>query len=186
MIWIVAPVLVVTHCPEATDCTPSSSLIWSYTVDLYSDGKDLIKMVKNVNQNAPIGCTSFTYYVSDRCGNIWKSTKITVKDGKKPTPVAMNGLATILPWWNGVAMVGEVASQFFLPSSTFDNCTPFKKLRFSYSKDVRIPCELIPVIVWVFGTVRLWVTDEAGNQDVVNTYILMQNNMGACPCEDNR
>lgn len=176
------PALVNVPAPGATDCTPAASLVWTYSLDLFADGKDPIEGEgKSVSKLMPNGTHILTFNVSDNCGNTTsKSLKITVKDAKKPTPVAMNGLATDLSLMNGVAMVQVNARLFFLPGSVLDNCTPYSKLKFSYSTNVNDTLRVFTCDSIGTRTVRLWVTDEAGNQDRVTTYILIQNNMGAC------
>ncbi|MEO5582702.1 MAG: T9SS type A sorting domain-containing protein [Saprospiraceae bacterium] len=176
------PVQVTVGTPSATDCTPAGSLIWKYTLDLFGDEVDILEGEgKVVSRLMPNGVHILTFSVSDGCGNTTsKSLKITVKDGKKPTPVVLNGLATDLSLMNGVGMVRVFAKQFFVPGSVMDNCTPYSKLRFSYSTNVTdsvrtYTCDSIGTKI-----VRVWLTDEAGNQDFVTTYILIQNNMGAC------
>ncbi|MBK6389778.1 MAG: T9SS type A sorting domain-containing protein [Saprospiraceae bacterium] len=177
-----APILVNVPVPSATDCTPTADLEWTYVLDLFSDGLQLINGAgKNASQMMPNGIHTLEFRVSDKCGNVSSGkTIITVKDSKKPTPVAMNGLATDLSLMNGTAMARVFASYYFLQGSASDNCTPFNKLKFSYSTNTNDTVRIYTCDSIGTRAVRLWVTDEAGNQDVVATYILIQNNMGAC------
>ena len=177
-----APTLVTVPLPTATDCTPSVSLDWKYSLDLFSDGLNPINGIgKSVSQLMPNGVHILTFYVNDQCGNTSsKSTTITVKDGKKPTPVAINGLATDLSLMNGVAMARVFAKLYFVPGSVLDNCSPYSKLKFSYSANVNDSLRIYTCDSIGNKTVQLWVTDEAGNQDRVTSHISIQNNMGAC------
>ncbi len=179
---VCGPALVTVPLPSATDCTPGPSLEWTFTLDLLSDGLNIIQgQGRNASQMMPNGIHKLVFSVNDKCGNISKGTTIiTVKDAKKPTPVAIHGLATDVGLMNGVAMVRVWARLFFLPGSAFDNCTPFANLKFSYSANTADTVRTYTCDSVGTRNVRLWVTDLAGNQDVVNTYILIQNNMGAC------
>ncbi|MEP7321370.1 MAG: hypothetical protein ABI761_05600, partial [Saprospiraceae bacterium] len=179
---VCGPAQVTVGTPSATDCTPAGSLLWKYTLDLFDDGVDLIEGDgKIVSRLIPNGVHKLTFSVSDGCGNTTsKSLKITVRDGKKPTPVVINGLATDLSLMDGVGMVRVFAKQFFVPGSVMDNCTPYSKLRFSYSTNVTDSVRIYTCDSIGTKIVRVWLTDEAGNQDFVTTYILIQNNMGAC------
>jgi hypothetical protein len=152
---VCGPVLVNVGLPSATDCTPGPSLIWHYSLDLFGDGLNLIEGDgKVVSKLMPNGVHILTFSVNDGCGNTTtKSLKITVKDAKKPTPIVMHGLATDLSLMNGVAMVRVFARQFFIISSVLDNCTPFSKLRFSFSANVN-------------DTVRIYTCDSIGTKTV--------------------
>ncbi|MEP7268924.1 MAG: T9SS type A sorting domain-containing protein [Saprospiraceae bacterium] len=167
---------------SAYDCTPFGSLDFTYITDLYSDGIDLVTSSgRDASQSLPNGIHTIEFRVSDGCGNTTsKKTVITVRDGKKPTPVVMHGIATDLSIMNGVGMVRIFARQFFLPGSAYDNCTPFAKLKFSFSANVNDTVRTYTCDSIGTRNVRLVLTDEAGNQDIVNTYVLIQNNMNAC------
>lgn len=168
--------------PTATDCTAAINMEWSFVVDFFTDGLDLKPGTgRDASQSFPNGIHTIEFKVSDKCGNFsTKKMKITVTDGKKPTPVVMHGLATDLANMNGVGMVRVFARQFFLQASSFDNCTPFDKLRFSFSSNVNDTVRTYTCDSFGLRNVRLYITDEANNQDNVLTYILIQNNMNAC------
>ena len=172
--------------PTATDCTAAINLEWSFIVDFFNDGLDLKQGVgRDASQSFPNGIHSIEFKVNDKCGNYSvKKIKVTVVDGKKPTPVVMHGLATDLSRMNGVGMVRVFARQFFLFGSTFDNCTPFDKLRFSFSSNVNDTVRSYTCDSMGIRNVRLFITDEANNQDNVLSYILIQNNMNACTSPD--
>jgi len=174
-------VLVNVPLPSAVDCTPFADLGWSYVLDLFNDGQNLIPgNTQNASQNMPNGIHKLEFKVADQCGNTTTGiTMITVKDAKKPTAVVMHGIATDLSLMNGTAMA-RVHAKFFFVSSTFDNCTPFNKLKFSFSPSLGDSLRVYTCDSIGTRLVKLYITDEAGNQDWVNSYIIIQNNMGAC------
>ncbi|RMF23431.1 MAG: T9SS C-terminal target domain-containing protein, partial [Bacteroidetes bacterium] len=67
----------------------------------------------------------------------------------------------------------------------FDNCTAAGDLVFSFSADpsdqgITLTCDDLQGQVQMQIPVEIWVTDAAGNQDFCETFILLQDNMGAC------
>ena len=155
------------------DCTPEEDLNYSYSISTGAVGSG-----NNASQAFANGTYSITWTVTDGCGNVSTETHdFVVKDAKKPTPVCINGLSTdLMP---SAEMVTIWASDFEAGSS-FDNCTDYEDLKFSFSSDVTetsktFTCDHIGTQV-----VELWVTDNAGNQDFCQTYIIIQDNNGAC------
>jgi len=154
------------HKPKVVDC--SSNINYQLSGDLGAsfNAVDVSPGVYTVKHN-----------ISDGCGNhSFCDVKITVKDCKKPTPVVIKGLSTTIMVQNGLATVW--ASDF--NQSSYDNCTPSSKLKFSFSKDINnsfavFNCDNIGV-----RTLKIWVTDEAGNSDYAVTTIDIQDNMNAC------
>ncbi|RMF22606.1 MAG: T9SS C-terminal target domain-containing protein, partial [Bacteroidetes bacterium] len=72
-----------------------------------------------------------------------------------------------------------------LDAGSFDNCTAAGDLVFSFSADpsdqgITLSCDDLQGEVQMQIPVEIWVTDEAGNQDFCETFILLQDNMGAC------
>ncbi len=169
--------------PSATDCTDSASLVWSFITDLNCDGiHDGQGYGKDASQSMPVGKHKIIFRVNDKCGNTSSDTTIViVRDAKAPTPVVMHGLATDLSLMNGVVMVRVPAGLFFVPGSAMDNCTPNNKLKYSYSPDTSDLFRIYTCDSIGMRTVTLYVTDEAGNQASVISYILIQDNFGNCP-----
>ncbi|MFZ4542500.1 MAG: proprotein convertase P-domain-containing protein [Saprospiraceae bacterium] len=142
-----------------------------------------------------------TYKMTDRCGNYsYHYIDVTPRDIIKPTPVCYQGLsADLLPTTGNVMLM---APQFDAGSYDGNNCTATANLKvriergtpgfstFSLNADNQV---ILPtaaadmVIIDCKGIVpiRLWVTDAAGNSDYCDTYVQVQNNMGAtaadCP-----
>lgn len=150
----------------ATDCSPNLTFSNSHN----NGGA-------NASGIYPFGTTIVTYTVTDGCGNSsHKTVSITVVDGKKPAIVCHFGLAANL-MQTGMAMVN---ASFFVASST-DNCTDPGDLQLSFSANVNdtvrvFDCDHAGLLV----PVTVWVTDEAGNADFCETFLQVQDNMGAC------
>jgi hypothetical protein len=119
------------------DCTPVEGLKYDYKIDLYANGSYDIMYegtgAPTVDKVLPLGWHKILLYVEDQCGN--KTTcshKIHVVDKKKPTPVCLHGLSSVVMPIGG--MVTIWAKDFDV--SSYDNCTPQSKLKFSFSADV--------------------------------------------------
>jgi hypothetical protein len=114
------------------------------------------------------------------CGNVGTCQYLfTVEDCKLPTPVVINGLATVVMPSTGCI---DIEVDLF-DAGSFDNCG---EVLMSFSSDttdtVRTYCcdDTIGV-----KEVEFWVTDASGNQDFVVTYIDIQDPNGICPPDTN-
>jgi hypothetical protein len=128
--------------------------------------------------NFTAGAYKIQVIAKDQCGNEDTcNMTLTIKDCKKPTPYCLNGIATVVMPSTGSVQVW--AKDFDLGAS--DNCTEASKLKFSFTKNTEdagkvLTCANIPNGKEQPINVEVWVTDEAGNQDFCNTYILLQDN----------
>lgn len=159
----------------AIDC--SSNFLWTTTVDYQSNGSvDQVGSNPNLSGSYPFGLHFATIKAEDYCGNSATCTfTIKVKDGKKPTPICVNGLAVELmsdPAGNG-GMVILTPAMF--NQGSFDNCTAPGNLQFSLSPNIFTCTEVGTNIV------TLYVTDAAGNTDYCETYVIIQDNLVICP-----
>jgi hypothetical protein len=159
----------------ATDC--SNQFKWTTKVDYYSNGSiDAVGTNPNLSGSYPFGKHTVTITVEDFCGNFSTCTfTIEVVDGKKPTPVCVNGIAAELmndPAGNG-GMVALTPQMF--NAGSYDNCTSPANLRLDLTPSV-FTCDDVGTNV-----VIMYVTDEAGNQDFCETYVIIQDNMVNCP-----
>lgn len=176
------------------DCTPTEDLNWSYRVDIDNDGSwNLGPFLTNkLNGVYPNGTHRVAWTVEDGCGNVTSCEEIIiVKDCKKPTPLCITQLATVV--MNHVGMVTVCAEDFNLgncagcPTGSYDNCTPSEDLIYSFSSDVEdscrtYTCDSLPNGQQKFFIVEMWVTDQAGNQDYCTVYLDLQDNEGdVCP-----
>lgn len=149
-------------------------------------------------QGLPIGTHQFEIHAEDGCGNV-AATQITieVRDCKAPTPICHNGLTlTLMPIDtdnDGLADEGmaEVWATDFIASPIVD-CTP--PIRYSIRREGQQPdinrislvfdCEDYDSASGSAGThvvvfIDAW--DGVGNRDFCETYILLQDQSGACP-----
>ncbi|MEO1258478.1 MAG: HYR domain-containing protein [Bacteroidota bacterium] len=159
----------------ADDC--SSVFDFNVSVDLFSNGTtDLVFSGPDASGSYPFGVHSILYRVEDLCGNFSScNIEVDVRDNKKPTPVCANGLAVELMQdpTNGGGMIQLLPEMFDLGS--FDNCTDPDDLTMELTPDF-FTCDDVGTNV-----VYLYVTDEAGNVDFCETYVVIQDNMVICP-----
>jgi hypothetical protein len=186
----------------ATDnCAEGDQLRWDWEVYPFGDRLNPIRnTVPNLRgesititrvwpttpDGGPAHIIKFT--VEDGCSN--KSTReveFRVRDCKKPTPICYNGLAVDLMPESGEADVAAVLWN----AGSHDNCTQqpnllFRIERLSEGDGMTVPTNtVLTVNCDDLGSlqVRFWVGDEFGNWDFCETYIIVQNNMGA-DCDD--
>jgi len=146
--------------PDVQDCSPDVSITYTHNMG-------------DLNNVAP-GTYTVTYTAMDNCGNSNAcQTTVTVKDCKKPTPYCKNGLVIELMQ---TGMVDIWASDF--DAGSFDNCPG--ALKVSFSADVNDTQRIYTCDEVGQQNVEIWVTDAAGNQDFCNTFVIVQDNMGAC------
>ena len=152
--------------PEITEC--SSIVTLSASGDLGNGFGPFV--------NVAPGTYSVTYNAIDNCNNQTNcEATVTVEDCKKPTPYCVNGL--VIDLMNTVpAMVEVWASDF--DAGSFDNCDD--NLELSLSADVNDKSRTYTCDDLGQQIVQLWVTDDAGNQDYCETFIIIQANMGQC------
>lgn len=157
----------------ATDC--SNSLNWTVKIDFNSDGtQDQAGTSPNLSGNYPFGKHAVVATVEDKCGN--QSTcnfTITVVDGKKPSPICVNGLAVELMQVSGGGMIQLTPAMF--NAGSFDNCTSPQNLSFEIVPSL-FDCNNVGTNI-----VTMYVTDQAGNTDFCETYVIIQDNMVVCP-----
>ena len=131
--------------------------------------------------NFTAGAYKIQVIAKDQCGNEDTcSMTLTIKDCKKPTPYCFNGIATVVMPSTGKVTVWAKD----LDKGSTDNCAG--SLVYSFSKDTTnlsrlFTCADIPNGQAQQIPVQMWVTDAAGNQDFCSTYILLEDNGGACP-----
>jgi len=131
----------------------------------------------------PYGTHKVEWIAKDNCGNqsICKY-EFSVKDCKAPTVVCINGLSVnIMP----TGMITFWATDFV--KYVEDNCTPKDLLKIAIRKSgtgsgfpafntsVTFDCNEIGQ-----QFVEIWAQDACGNADFCETYIIVQDNMGAC------
>ncbi len=179
------------------DCTlDPNDLLWSYKIDIDNDGTwDLGPFESNhIYRVFDNGTYRVAWSVEDGCGNISTCEEtFTVKDCKKPTPLCITELTTVV--MNYVGMVTICAKDFNLGTNcyncntgSYDNCTPKDELKYSFSEDIAdscttYTCDSIPNGVQIQKKLKMWVTDNAGNQDYCTVFINLEDNLGNA-CKD--
>lgn len=174
------------------DCTPQEKLMWAWKLDLNKDGVfDQFGQGNNFSKTMQQGTYTISWVVEDKCGNQSFCTyDFTVKECKKPTPLCISDLTTVV--MNQAGMVSVKAKSF--NRGSYDNCTKsnygtcgcLTDLKFSFSSNVNdtiftVKCSDIPGGVSKIFTLQMWVTDEAGNQDYCTVQLEVQDNNGVCP-----
>ena len=158
-------------------CAPSNKLKYEWKLDITANGNyDLSGFGPTMNVTIPLGKHHAWFKVQDGCGNYdICQFDFTVKDCKKPSPLCIKGLSTDL-MVTGMVPVNAIS---FNAGST-DNCTAAKNLKYSFSSDTTYKTIVYTCDSLGSRVVRMWVTDEAGNQDFCETNILITDNMHVC------
>ncbi|MFK7775147.1 MAG: T9SS type A sorting domain-containing protein [Saprospiraceae bacterium] len=158
------------------DCTAEADLeiTWEFSNGISGNGAEASGNFNN-------GSYSLTFTVSDGCGNFTHcENDFIVKDAKKPTPICILGLATVVMPSSGDV---KIWATDFESGSSYDNCSGYPNLKFSFSSDVNQDSLVITcadITANGIYPVEIWVTDEAGNQDFCSTLISVQDPNGAC------
>lgn len=132
----------------------------------------------------PYGKHKIEWVVNDKCGNesICKYEFI-VKDCKAPTIVCHNGLSINIM---ATGMITLWDTDFILYAE--DNCTPANQIKFGIRKlgaGTGFPVDMHSVTFDCNELdkqyVEVWAQDAYGNADFCKTYVIVQDNIGACP-----
>ena len=163
------------------DCTDDADLIWSYTVDLYSDNvadPAYSGNSRNASRVYPTGKHKVTFRVKDLCNNEKVCTYfLTVRDGKKPTPFCLGSIHTVIMpssknleiWAKDLILYAE------------DNCTEKSAIKSyffinsTFVSSMTLDCSNIGM-----NKVKVYVVDEAGNFEYCEAVIELQDPNGAC------
>ncbi|MEM6963968.1 MAG: cohesin domain-containing protein, partial [Bacteroidota bacterium] len=158
------------------DCSAAADILttWEFSNGIAGTGLSASGAFPNGNYN-------LTFTINDQCGNITTFVHdFEVKDLKPPTPVCIFGIATVTMPSSGSVLV--VATDFESGSS-YDNCTDYADLHFSFSEDIMddslvINCADIPADGLV--PVSIYVTDAEGNADFCTTFVNVQDPTQNC------
>lgn len=167
------------------DCTPDDLINYHWCIDINNDGVgpyqgiyDATGDTKNASGYYPFGTHKIFWRVEDLCGNFNTCSYLfTVEDCKKPSPVCLGALSTVVMPASGMI---ELNARHF-DASSFDNCTPNEHLIFSYSPDVTETTRIFDCNNIGTNEVEIWVTDEAGNQQYCTAYLVLDDNDNVCP-----
>jgi hypothetical protein len=171
------------------DCTPANQMLYTYKIDLDSDGTiDVVRagIGENVAQGTwPLGRHIVYWEVEDRCGNTAKKHfTLDLRNCKSPVAYCLNGLSTNLTPMDmdgdGIpeTAIDTVWAKDF-DAGSYHNCG--YPVRLSFSADVRNNFRVYNCDSIGTRTVELWVTDVNGNTSFCRTFIDVQDNTGFCP-----
>ena len=119
-----------------------------------------------------------TFVASDGCGNTnVEKINVTFVETKPPTPICNNGLAAEMDSQLKQTTIWAID---FESGSSFDNCTPYEDLLFSFSENTNDISRTFDCSQIGLNDVEIWVTDEFGNQDFCITTVDIQDNLNAC------
>lgn len=165
------------------DCTPEGELNWIWRMDNGDNGSfEQFGLGRFFTKNLQEGIYRIEWSVEDKCGNISKcSYKFVVKDCKKPTPLCISSITTVIMSPDGMVTVEPWTYQI----NSYDNCTPEDQLKLSWSQDTdhilhTITCDDMDGLTEKNFELEMWVTDLAGNQDYCTVELIVQDNMDAC------
>ncbi|MDX1406906.1 MAG: dockerin type I domain-containing protein, partial [Saprospiraceae bacterium] len=188
------------------DCTPSADLIWSYTLDLWSDGADLAQSAEFTGpvQGAILDgevleitvtfpsipfndaddadqTHTIIWSLRDQCGNTTEIPQVfRLLDCKLPTPVCLDLVA---PFDSLGGSVTIPASAFDASSS--DNCTPSGELIFTYGTygggpEYTFTCADVIANGSELLDVDVVVSDAYGNTSSCVVELLLENGNSFC------
>ncbi len=160
--------------PEATtNCTSGPQINYAYSSDF---GVGDLPVDGILVENLPPGSHSILIIAEDECGNSAECDfELIVEDCRKPTPYCKNGIIAELMQTCSVEVWAAE-----LDDNSFDNCS--SQLKFSFSTDVNDIKKTFDLSTLGQNNVQIWVTDEAGNQDFCNNFIIVEDNVG---CDNN-
>lgn len=188
-----AEVSLLASAQDVGDC-PSSELYWTVAVDIgwdlvvdyeysyYLTGNQFIEATANgesleitLPDLIPIGTHGVRYTVRDACGNVSScDQKIFIEDQKPPTPYC---LVFVTASFDADVMPAMVPASLFDIGAT-DNCTSQEDITISFSED---PTDTVKVITCGnqgFQFFNIYATDESGNQDYCEAFMLIFDNDG--------
>lgn len=161
---------------------------YSYKIDLNNDSVvDINSSLDTVKGLFVKGTHKITWKATDNCGNLLQGTYLFhVKDCQPPSLLCINGLTQALDYPD--CQQSFMPSQFIL--SMTDNCTPNNQIQLGIRKagdGTGFPtttsltfneCEK------GFNSIEVWVKDGNGLANVCNNYVLIQEGVGNCVCNE--
>lgn len=164
------------------DCTDTTNLVWYHEIDIDNNGtidQGYSGPGKDASGVYPIGVHKVTFRVKDACNNeaICRFL-LTVRDGKKPTPVCIGQIVTtVMPSTQSITIW---AKDFNLKSE--DNCTPRDSLKYYFLVNGHFdPSMLFDCSSIGKNLLRIYVIDQAGNSDYCEATLEIQDPNHVCP-----
>lgn len=173
-------------CTNFFDCVADITLPAPATIGFCNDPQftvigDLPNLFFNTDgavsaNDVPLGMYTITYIATDTCGNPSECTSmLQIFDCVGPVAVCDQGLA--------VNLTSSTQSVTLFPSDfddgSYDNCTT--DINLSFSQDVNdttleVDCSDVGAPI----DIEIWVTDEAGNQNLCFTVLVVNPPPGGC------
>ncbi|MEO1257817.1 MAG: cohesin domain-containing protein [Bacteroidota bacterium] len=154
------------------ECTTDHDVI--HRIDLNRNNSYDITGAGMFSGQIPLGRHSIHYLVEDGCGNESEiSFDFEVRDCKPPSPVCTNGLIVEIMQTGMIEVCADALLEYAI-----DNCPGTMKV--SFSPDETDNCRIFDCGDLGQNLVQIWVTDVGGNQDYCDSYVILQDNMGAC------
>ena len=174
----------------ATDCSGLEKLTWISRI--YEEGK-LVKegtdnTISYIIKNKSVYIAEFWAY--DGCGNSGGAETEEKKfwDCKKPTPYCLDGIALALMPTGMITVWGNDINR-----GSYDNCSNADRLKIkiwhvslglpptTLAEVAALPEQITFTCAYLGNQdVNLYVIDEEGNWDFCTTYVIIQDNNGAC------
>lgn len=175
------PGLVILPDISASDCSSSDNIAYRYEIDLYSNHSiDSGRIGNNASGYYPIGKHLIHYFAKDSCHNESESImELRIVDAKPPGALAIFGLSASLSLMQNGPMVSMNAKLFNNKSA--DNCTSPQNLRFSFSTDINDTLRIFNCDSMGRRDICLVVWDEAGNYNIVKTFVVINDVNSVCP-----
>lgn len=166
---------------SASDCSSSDNIAYRYEIDLYSNHSiDSGRIGNNASGYYPIGKHLIHYFAKDSCHNESESImELHIVDAKPPGALAIFGLSASLSLMQNGPMVSMNAKLFNNKSA--DNCTSPQNLRFSFSTDINDTLRIFNCDSMGRRDICLVVWDEAGNYNIVKTFVVINDVNSVCP-----
>lgn len=188
-------------CLNVNNCSVGNALIWqeawsscgnsvginySYRIDYNGDGSmDVISAADTLAMALPKGTHRVFWRAADQCGRaITCSHNIVVQDCQGPNMICSSGFTIGL---NEPDCLEKFSAKRFLISYS-DNCSATDKIQLRVRKvgaGTGFPTtDSVAFARCDIGVnlLEIWARDENGRTNQCNTFILLQQNNGICPC----
>lgn len=157
-----------------SDCPDSDVVVRHNSPYAFNQGR-------NASGRYPVGTTIVTFTARQVCGGEVKcAVRITVQPDKKPSPICTDQLIVVLMPIDtdndGIADEGMITiPASLLNKASFHGCYN-TNLRFSWSSNPNDMLRTFTCEDLGLNPVRMYVTDDFGNQDYCSVEVMVQNN----------
>ena len=165
---------------QMMNCTPQSSLTYSYTIDVDNDGSFGSSIAgTDASGNYPLGTHKVVFTVKDGCGNLATQERLfTIVNLKTAQPYCLDNVSVPLtmmdPDGDGVSVLMAMVTPDIIDGGSSHSCG--YDITLSFSADVNDTLLVLDIDDLGSYDVQLWVTDENGNADYCETTLDVQYN----------